>query len=102
MKRLILFFLIVISASILIHPVPTAQARGGGERTGIVSGTITFVDLVCDTVLFVPRFVFKSLFWPGHDYRSRHDQHHYRHDSHSYREDYDKKGRRGRKGRGRH
>ena len=101
MKRLILFILIVVSASILIHPLPTVQARGGCEKTGIVTGAITFVDLVCDVILYVPRFVCGSLIGSSHGYRSRPDRHHYNHDSRSYREDYGKKGRRERHGRGR-
>ena len=46
MKRLILVIVIVVSALFLIHPLPTVQARGRSERTGILTGTITFVDLV--------------------------------------------------------
>ena len=100
MKRLILFILIIVSASILIHPLPTVQARGGCERTGIVNGAITFVDLVCDVILYVPHFVFVSLIGPGNGYCSQRDRHHFSHDSSHYGKGYDKKDRRGRKGRG--
>ena len=99
MKRLILFIVIVVSACILINPFPTVQASGGCERTGIITGAVTFVDLVFDTILYVPRFLFTTLSGPVHGHRSRHDRHHYSHDSYRYEKGYDKKSRRGRKGR---
>ena len=101
MKRLILFIVIVVSTSMLIYPLPTVQARAGCERTGIVTGTITCVDLVFDTILYVPRIVVTSLSGPVHGCRSRHDRQHYSYDSSHYGKDYAKKDRRGRKGRGR-
>jgi len=101
MKRLLLLFWIAGLSSTLMHGIPAAQARGGCERSGIVTGTITFVDLVCDTLLFVPRLVISRLTGHGHGYPSQRGRHHYNDNSHSDREDYGKKGRRGRHGRGR-
>ena len=100
MKRLLLVFWIAVLSSTLMTKIPEAQARGGCEQTGIVTGTITFVDLVCDTLLCVPRFVLRSLIGHGHGYRSHPERHHYNDTSQSYREDYGKKGGRGRKKRG--
>ena len=103
MKQLLFLFLIVILASTFTYSVPVIHARGGCEGTGILSGTITFVDLVFDTIVFVPRLVFRSLagHGDGHGYRSRRNRHHYSHDSFSYRDGYTEKGRSGRKGKGR-
>lgn len=101
MKTVKLFLLIVISVSIFIHPVTRVEGKGRCERTGIVTGTITFVDLVCDTILFVPRFVFTGLIGPSHSYRSQRDRHHYHHDSFHYRDGKTKKKRGGKKGKGR-
>ena len=100
MKKVILFFLIVVAVSILMYPISRVEGKERCERTGVITGTITFVDLVCDTILFVPRFVFTNLTGAGHGYRSRHDRHHYRHDSFHYRDDTAKKKRGGKKGKG--
>ena len=99
MKKLMLFFLIVILVSIFIHPAATVQARSRCERTGIVSGTIIFVDLVFDTVLFVPRLVIRTLTWPVHGYRSYNDRNHYRDDSPRHGKGHNKRGKRDRRGR---
>ena len=80
MKRLILFILIVVSASIFINHLPTVQARGECKQTALV---------------------FTSLNGPGHGYPSQRDRHHFSHDSYRYDKGYDKKSRRGKKGRGR-
>ena len=96
MKKVILFFLIFVAVSIFMYPMSSVEGKSRCERTGIITGTITFVDLVCDTILFVPRLVFTSLTGSGHGYRSRHD----RHDSFHYRDGTAKKKRGGRKGKG--
>lgn len=95
MKRLLLFSSLVIFGSTFIFAIPIVQARGTCEQTGIVIGTITFVDLVCDTILYVPRFVFRTLTGPGQAYRSRHDRHYYTQDSFHFRDSNHKKKRRG-------
>ena len=100
MKRLILFIVIVVSASIFMNPLPTVQASGVCKQTGILPGTTTFVALVSDTILFVPRFVFTSLNGPGHGYPSQRDRHHFSHDAYRYDKGYDKKKQKRKKGRG--
>ena len=92
MKRLILLFWVITSASTLILTVPSAQAKGEWEGAGIAVGAITFIDIMRDGRLDWPGSVFGGLFRHGHGRRSYVRRSYYGHGSPSYWEGfYDEK-----------